>query len=60
MFDFRQLKNVVVCVDTVGVTGTVMLLLESALWSINPNKGVREEAENALIGMKVIDLDSKR
>lgn len=60
VFDFGQLKNVVECVDTVGVTGTVVLLLESALWSINPNKGVSEEAENAPIGMKVIDLDSKR
>lgn len=37
VFDFRQLKNAVVCV---GVTGIVMLLLESALWNIKHNKGV--------------------
>lgn len=40
VFDFRQLKNAVVCVGAVGVTGIVMLLLESALWNIKHNKGV--------------------
>lgn len=40
VFDFRQLENAGVCVDAVGVTGIVMLLLESAPRNINHNKGV--------------------